>query len=88
MFCQRSTTFSATAFLNTASTSSLTSIPYSRGVGRRSGFCDANASCMNCWPPSVGAPPRITSSITSAIWNTSVHGPVAPYVRSNCSGEP
>jgi hypothetical protein len=42
--CQRSAGLVATAFLSAASTSSLTSAPSVRGVGRRSGFAEATAS--------------------------------------------
>jgi hypothetical protein len=39
-------------------------------------------------PSSEGAPPRITSTAMSAIAKTSVHGPVEPCERLNCSGAP
>ena len=38
--------------------------------------------------PSSGSRPVMTSTKTSASANTSVHGPVEPCARENCSGAP
>src|SRR5438046_2961518 len=70
-----------------ASTASETTAPRARGVGRAVGFDEAKASCMKS-SPSSGSRPVRTSTATSASANTSVHGPVAPCVRVNCSGAP
>ena len=78
----------ASAVRKTCSTASVTASPKARGVGRCMGSRLATASCMRSAPSSAGAPPRSISTRISAIAKTSVQGPVAPWVRLNCSGAP
>jgi hypothetical protein len=85
--CQREVGLMATACAKTASTSSLTAAPSVRGVGLRSVLAAATASCRKS-SPSRGSLPERSSAMMSARENTSVHGPVAPCVRENCSGAP
>ncbi len=85
--CHRSAGFTETALASTASTGSLTVAPRARGVGRRSAFPDETASCKKSSPSSASRPVS-TSTTMSAIANTSVHGPVDPCARENCSGAP
>ena len=85
--CQRSVGLTATALARTSSTSSLTDAPSVRGVGRRSGLLDETASWMKSSPSSASRPMRASTTM-SASANTSVHGPVDPCVRENCSGAP
>ncbi|MFT3768803.1 MAG: hypothetical protein QM820_25440 [Minicystis sp.] len=65
----------------------MTWTPNERGVGRRAGSRLAKAICMKS-SASMAARPRITSTRISAMAKTSVHGPVAPCERLNCSGAP
>ena len=88
MVAKRSAGATASAVAKTRSTASGTSTPRARGVGRREGSRLATASCMKSLPSSAARPPRRISTRISAMAKTSVHGPVAPCERLNCSGAP
>ena len=85
--CHRSVGLTAIALAMTDSTESLTVAPSVRGVGRRSGFDEETASWMKSSPSSASRPVTVSTTM-SASENTSVHGPVEPTVRVNCSGAP
>ena len=83
----RSEGSTVTARAKTASTSADLVFLRRASDGRSSPRVDA-APSSSMVSPASGARPLTSSRSTSASANTSVHGPVVPIARENCSGAP